>query len=428
VGILPAGEGPIKVLQGVAKTHRLQFYFHDKSMSLDDLVVQSLQFQYPDVGMLPEAWYRDSGVWENLFPESKNQAIERGLIDMADGRNRGLGMMHWGDGPDHGYTQQGRGKGGLVWTNNEYDFPHAMFLLFAKTGERRFRDAGFVAAQHWIDVDFCHHSDDPMKMGGQPIHTTGHVTGGVTPSHEWTEGLLDFYHLTGKREALEKAISIADNMIYQLESPKFSKLGGFAARETGWAMRGLIAVYNETKDDKYLNACRKIAEQFLAWKEEWGAFLAPYTSHSRVRVPFMISIAVNALYRYYTATKDERIPGLIVEEMGDLLDHCVMPDGRFFYKELPGLHRRAGGAREMEALCHAYNISGEKRFLDQTLKMMDSMMDRGLGGGRGGKRIVKDLVGDTVLFDGAGPKAFASSYIPFMTAYKTLADAGVLGD
>lgn len=428
VGILPAGEGPIKVLQGVAKTHRLQFYFHDKSMSLDDLVVQSLQFQYPDVGMLPEAWYRDSGVWENLFPESKNQAIERGLIDMADGRNRGLGMMHWGDGPDHGYTQQGRGKGGLVWTNNEYDFPHAMFLLFAKTGERRFRDAGFVAAQHWIDVDFCHHSDDPMKMGGQPIHTTGHVTGGVTPSHEWTEGLIDFYHLTGKREALEKAISIADNMIYQLESPKFSKLGGFAARETGWAMRGLIAVYNETKDDKYLNACRKIAEQFLAWKEEWGAFLAPYTSHSRVRVPFMISIAVNALYRYYTATKDDRIPELIIEEMSDLLDNCVMPDGRFFYKELPGLHRRAGGAREMEALCHAYNLSGEKRFLEQTSKMMDSMMDRGLGGGRGGKRIVKDLVGDTVLFDGAGPKAFASSYIPFMTAYKTLADAGVLGD
>ena len=428
VGILPAGEGPIKMLQGVAKTHRMQFYFHDNSMSLDDVVIQSLQFQYPDVGMLSETWYRDSGVWENLFPEQKCQVVEQGIINMADGRNQGLGMMHWGDGPDHGYTQQGRGKGELVWTNNEYDFPHAMFLLFAKTGERRFRDIGLVSAQHWVDVDFCHHSDDPMKMGGQPIHTAGHVTGGVTPSHEWTEGLLDYYHLTGKREAYEKAVSIADNMLYQLASPKFSKLGGFAARETGWAMRGLIAVYNETKEEKYLTACTKIAEQFLAWKNDLGAFLAPYTSHTQVRVPFMISIAVNALHRYYTATKDDRIPGLIAEEMGDLLDHCVMSDGRFFYKELPSLHRRAGSSREMEALCHAYELSGEKRFLEQAFRMMEDMVDRGIGGSRGGKRIVKDLVGDTVLFDGAGPKTFASFYVPFMSAYKTLSDAGVMAE
>ena len=425
--IYPATEPPIKVLQGVAKTHRVQFYFHGPDMSLDDVVVQSLQFQYADVAILPEAWYRDSGVLENLFPENKYLPIEARIIDMADGRNCGLGMMHWGDGPDTGYTQQGRGRGDLVWTNNEYDFPHAMFLLYAKTGERRFRDTSFVAAQHWIDVDFCHHSDDPMKRGGQPIHTAGHVTGGVTPSHEWTEGLLDFYHLTGKREALEKAISIADNMVLQLESPKFTKLGGFAARETGWAMRGLIAVYNETKKQKYLDVCTTIAEQFLEWRKEYGAFLAPYTSHSLVRVPFMISIAVNALYRYYLATKDDRIPGLIVEEMGGLLDHCIKPDGRFFYKELPSLHRRAGGPLEMEALCHAYEFSGEERFIKQALRMMEVTLERGGGrGGAGGKRIVKDMVGDTVLFEGASPRSFASPYIPFMVAYKTLSDAGLL--
>ena len=426
LGILPEGDGPIKVLQGVAKTHRIQFTFHGPDLGLDNLVIQSLQFQYPDVAILPESWYRDSGAVEDLFPKNKHPSIETRLIDMADGRNCGLGMMHWGDGPDAGYTQQGRGRGDLVWTNNEYDVPHAMFLFYAKTGERRFRDASFVAAQHWIDVDFCHHSDDPMKRGGQPIHTAGHVTGGVTPSHEWTEGLLDYYHLTGKREALEKAISIADNIVYQLESPKFSKPGGSQARETGWAMRGLIAVYTETKDEKYLDACTKIAEQFLEWRDTHGAFLAPYTSHTLVRVPFMISIAVNALYRYYVATKDDRIPGLIVEEMGDLLDHCIKPDGRFFYKELPSLHRRAGSPIEMEALCHAYEFSGEDRFVKQVLRMMETMTSRGGRGGRGGKRIVKDMVGDTVLFEGASPRSFSSPYVPLMVAYKTLSDAGML--
>lgn len=427
VGILPAGEGPIKVLQGVAKTHRMQFYFHGPDMELGDVVVQSLQFQYPDAGMLPEAWYRDAQVWENLFPEKKSLPIERRIIDIADNRNCGLGMMHWGDGPDHGYTQQGRGKGDLVWTNNEYDFPHCMFLLFAKNGERRFRDAGLVSARHWMDVDFCHHSDDPLRLGGQPIHTTGHVTGGVTPSHEWTEGLLDYYHLTGRREAREKAIAIADNLLRQLASPKFSKLGGSQARETGWAMRGLIAVYVETREEKYLDACRKIAEQFLAWHREYGAFLAPYTSHTQVRVPFMIAIAVNALYRYYEVTQDERIPDLIVETMRDMLDHCVLPDGRFYYKELPSLHRRSDFPLQMESLAHAYRLSGDRRFCDHIAQMIQTQLARGSGSGGSGKRIVKDMVGDTVLFDGPGPKVFAFFYIPFMVAYKTLSDEGLLG-
>ncbi len=38
--------------------------------------------------------------------------------------------------------------------------------------------------------------------------------------------LYSHYHMTGKLEAREKAISIADNMIRHLESPKFSRAGG----------------------------------------------------------------------------------------------------------------------------------------------------------------------------------------------------------
>lgn len=424
VDIFPVSQPPVKILQGVAKTHRFLFHFHTEETPLDDVSVRSLQFQMPDVGILPEAVYRDAGVWENLFPEKLDIRVEAGLIDRADNRGRGLGMLHWGDGPDAGYTQQGRGKGDLVWTNNEYDFPHAMYLLFAKTGERRFRDIATVAAQHWVDVDFCHHSDDPLKMGGQPIHTAGHVTGGVTPSHEWTEGLLDFYHFTGKREGLEKAVSIADNMLRHLDSPRFKEAGGFAARETGWAMRGLVGVYQETREQKYMVACDAIAAQFDDWKRTFGAFLAPYTSHTQVRVPFMISIAVNALYRYYTLTGDPRTKDVIVEEMDDMLQNCVMPDGRFYYKELPSLNRRAGGPREMEALCHAYELSGETRFLDQAARMMGSTIARGSGGGGGGKSINRDAI----IFGGPGPKSFASFYVPFMVAYKTLSDAGAMPD
>jgi len=61
--------------------------------------------------------------------------------------------------------------------------------------------------------------------------------------------------------------------------------------------------------------------------------------------------------------------------------------------------------------------------LEQAERMMKSMRP---GGSRSGKRIVKDLVGDTVLFDGSGPKAFASFYVPFMFSYKILSDEDCL--
>ena len=77
----------------------------------------------------------------------------------------------------------------------------------------------------------------------------------------------------------------------------------------------------------------------------------------------------------------------------------------------------------MEALCHAYEHSGDKRFLKQAAFMMKSTRP---SGSRSGKRIVKDLVGDTVLFDGSGPKSFASFYVPFMSAYKTLSDENMI--
>jgi len=132
---------------------------------------------------------------------------------------------------------------------------------------------------------------------------------------------------------------------------------------------------------------------------------------------------VNALARYNAVKNDDRVKKLIVDEMRDLLENCVMPDGRFFYKELPSLNRRAGSSREMEALCHAYLNSGDTVFLNQVSLMMEMMVAKGFGGSGGGG---KSIAGDGIVFGGAGPKAFASFYVPFMVAYKTLSDAGRL--
>jgi hypothetical protein len=428
VSLYPSTEEPIEILQGVAKTHKIMLHFHSPDIDLEDISSRSLQFQLPDQPTLPESWYKESRVWpERVFPNKLCSRIELLLVDMIDNRSKGLGMLSFGDGPEAGYTEQGRGRGEIVWANNEYDPPHALFIQYARTGERRFRSIAEAAAQHWIDVDFCHFSEDPLREGGQIIHSARHATGGVTISHEWVEGLLDFYHFTGKTEALKKALAIGENIIRHLRSPLFQRLGYFQARDTGWALLALLALYNETYDKRYLEVSKQIVESFIAWKEKFGTFLAPYTSHTQVRVPFMITIALNSLMRYYWLTKDERIKNTIIDVTNDLISHAIMRGGILYYKELPSLQERSATPHFLETLSYAYELTGDQKYLKIGLHQLEYMLDRGLG--RGGISGRKEIKGYSLLkgYGLPGPGfAFASSLIPILTIYSVASEIGLM--
>ncbi|MCK4581179.1 MAG: hypothetical protein KAU10_07495, partial [Dehalococcoidia bacterium] len=216
-------EAPPAILrQGMAKTHRIMLHFHDGNLPVEEVSSRSLQFQLPDRPALSREWCRENNPWGmDFFPEYIPDRMLVRFAQMHDGRPRGLGMLHFGDAPDAGYTDQGRGKGATVWVNNEYDRAHACTLFYAFTGERRVLESALVSARHWLDVDLCHRSDDPLRHGGLVAHSAHHVTGVVTPSHEWVDGLLDYYHLTGRREGLEGAVSIAENVLRHLKQPHF---------------------------------------------------------------------------------------------------------------------------------------------------------------------------------------------------------------
>ena len=427
--LYPPTEKPIEIIQGVAKTHKLMFHFHKSNLDLEEISFRSLQFQLPDQPTLPEWWYAESNVWpDRVFPKRLCNRLELFLVDMIDYRAKGLGMLSFGDGPEVSYTEQGRGRGEVVWANNEYDPPHALFIQYARTGERRFRSIAEAAAQHWIDVDLCHYSEDPLRDGGQVIHSARHVTGGVTISHEWVEGLLDYYHFTGKKEALEAALSIGENIIRHLQRPAFKRIGYYQARETGWALRALLALYLETYDRRYLDVSRDIVENFLKWKEKFGTFLAPYTSHTQVRVPFMITIALSSLMRYYWITGDERVKKLIVDVTDDLLKHSIMRGGIVYYKELPSLQRRSPTPHLLEVLAYAYELTGDKKYLKVALHHLEYMLDRGLrrAGALAGR---KEVRGYSIVkgYGLPGPGfAFASSFIPLLTIYYYASENGLL--
>ncbi|MBN1874140.1 MAG: hypothetical protein JXA33_07905 [Anaerolineae bacterium] len=418
--LYPQDAPPAPLFQGMAKTHRLQLHFHTHDTPIEECSVRSLQFQLPDRPALSRAWFREHNPWrEAFFPEQIPDRLITVLNRLHDNRPKALGMFHFGDAPDAGYTNQGRGQGANVWVNNEYDRPHACALYYALTGQRRVLDSALVSARHWLDVDLCHYSPNPLYHGGLKIHTRYHVTGGVTPSHEWTEGFLDAYFLTGYTEALEAAHSVAENILRHLQRPEMRRPGATSVREGGWALRALVGMYIGTGEDKWKYEARRLADLYLDWYDAYGALLAPYTSHSMPRVTFMISLTINSFARYLliedNGDRAERIKKLIVETVDDMLAHCIGPDGIAYYKELPSLRRTAPTYHLLEALTHAYRITGDIGYLKIATRQFAAMSpDSGAGqrakyadpsgaviDGEGGGRVFADKYTSLLIYAGA---------------------------
>lgn len=422
VMLVPRGDDRVIMQPGMSREQKFLLHFHDSKESLAELDNRSLIYQMPDRPVISPTVFKEAGVMPAIFPEKYSSKSEMALIRKGDGHCRVFGMLNWGDTVDAGYTNQGRGGGKPVFANNEYDFPHACAMMYARTGIRRFLDYLLVSASHWQDVDVCHYSDDPLWVGGQVEHTKGHVVGGkIVPSHEWVEGLLDYYHFTGEERALECAIGIGNNVLALLNTPMYQKAGEMNARETGWALRTLTALYLETGDEKWLEKAEWIVSNFKDWEEQYGYWLSPYTDNTLIRVGFMISVAVGSLMRYYRVRPNEELKAMMVRAIDDLVDNCRLDVGLFYYKELPSLNRLGNNTLLLEAMAIGYELTGDKKYLEAGLDTFNQSMGGGSGHGIGLRRHIDDAV----IWPGESAKGFGQSFIPLATFDCALEKAGM---
>lgn len=423
VMLVPKGDDEVIMQSGMAREQKMLLHFHRADESILELDNRSLIYQMPDRPCISPDVFKDSGVMPDVFPEKLNDDVEILLMNKADTHARSYGMLNWGDSWDPGYTMQGRGNGKPVWCNNEYDYPHSCALQYARTGVRRYLDYLFVAAQHWMDVDVCHYSDNPLYIGGQWEHTAQHCKNGVMVcSHEWVEGLLDYYHFSGDERAYETAVGIGDNVLKLLDTPMYANAGEANARETGWALRTLTALYVETNDTKWLAKSEWIINSFKLWEEEYGNWLAPYTDNTVIRVGFMISVAIGSVMRYYRVFPNEEIKNMIIRAVDDLIENCLMDNGLFYYKELPSLQRCGNNTLLLEALAIAYELTGDKEYLKPGLKTFMKAVSNDSGSFVG----KKEHIDDAVICAGGSTKGFAQSFIPIITYYKALSECGMI--
>ena len=424
--LIPENWGKIKVFRGMAKTTRMLLHFHKADSPVEKEVgLRSLQYNMPDKASISYSEYVNAGMYPEFIGEKRQMNVEMFIKSMGEGTARAYGMMHWGDAPDMGYTTQGRAQGDYVWTNNEYDYPHQCMIEYARTGNRYYLDRLIIAAEHWRDVDVCRSSDDPHKVGGQVIHSKDHISGGCKPSHEWVEGLWDYYHMTGDEYAKEIVMGIAENIRTVLVEEIFPMERYTAAREAGWALRSFCAMFTETGDTQWLEYCDRIVDYFVKWTDEYGAWLQPYTDHTMVRVPFMISVACVSLNMYYKINPSEKLKNLILGAIDDVLENCFTYDGTLYYKELPSLQRSGTNPIIMHALALCYHMSGDKKYLDAGLNFFKTAVFlKGASGS--GHHAGKIGDKDSVIYGSQSPKTFAQSYPCIATYYKAAMDNDML--
>ncbi len=424
VMLVPENVEKVVMQTGMSREQKFLLHFHDAAETLTEIDNRSLIYQMPDRPYLSPDVHRDSGVWPDVFADKWDMEVEKCLTGRADGHCHAYGMLNFGDSYDSGYTAQGRGGGNLVWCNNEYDFPHACALLYVRTGIRRFLDYNIAACSHWMDVDVCHYHPDARYIGGQWEHTGGHCIGGVMVcSHEWVEGLLDYYHFTGDERGLETALGIGEHVLRLLDSPMYAKVGEANARETGWALRTLTALYVETRDKKWLPKCARILQDFKIWEEQYGNWLAPYTDNTLIRVGFMISVAIGSVMRYYREFPDPALKEMMLRAVDDLIENCYVEKwGVFYYKELPSLNWPGYNTLLLEALAIAYELTGDVNYLRPGIVTFKKTIADPVPGRVGTKKHVQDAV---VVGNGSS-KIFAQSMIPLAAYYRAASECGII--
>lgn len=286
--LFPETARPQNIYKGVAKTHDLLLSFdgEDLSAQLDD----------PLYAVAPPKWYtRDTKSLGRLVESSAEaiqpkhwpmvQQFDRWLVASRDAvlgkRNRGYqfegrtfdeyGMMNFGDAVHKIITDNRRPDYGVHWETEYYDFPHALFLHFFRTGDLVSLRTAVEGAAHLADVDISHHDVNPTLHGAPRTgpglnHWVRYSNGEFTASASWAfyknESLFDRYLLTGDLWSRDVARLSADfgvgNHGLDIQSN---------TRSIGHGLFAMMKAYEVFGDKKYLDRANWIIDCVQNWQD-----------------------------------------------------------------------------------------------------------------------------------------------------------------
>jgi len=288
--------------------------------------------------------------FEERFRQNFQHILER--RDTREGLPPGVeeyGVVNFGDGFQHW------ARGTEYWSDNYYDFPHALILQFARTGHREYLDAAHDYARHLGDVDISCYETTPSLLGGPRVcpaidHVRAYYDGSVQTSLSFNfyknQSLFEMWYLTGDRRFLETALLSASFVLTQ------DGMGLSEPRSAGHAYIALRAAWEATGDRKYIDRGRHFWDRFAAYQDEQNGGLPHSWS-------FQVGLATEGLRDWQHLTGDPEILDRIKRATDWMIETYWTPERGFkdktAYTGLVGL-----------GIC--WEMTGEKRYLDVALR------------------------------------------------------------
>jgi len=383
--IWPERAEPLRLHQGMARTHTFMVYFHEGDGQQARAGELAAAFGEP---LLPRngPWYLESGVFGRVFPFSPDRfpGLERRLRDqVTQARNSlSLGMLDYGD-----FVNPGTGSQGGFSTNNEPDRLHGFILQHLRSGERIPWQLAQAIAWHVADVDVVHHTTrSDLELGGQRIHghdhlqydAEGYPQVSTVPSHMWTEGLLEYHYLTGHPHIREVAVGIGECFLKMVQEgwcrPPYHS-NWHSVRDSGWPLIGMSAVFEATGDTRYSRAMDGIFEALSRAQHEEGGWPIELLYHTGF-CPFQIAVCLTGLARYHEVCGGDKSREVFLAGMEFLAgDAMRFPDGAWTYVTTPDYRMTYGSASPLEPFGYAYHLTGDPRFLKQALRGWSGELD-----------------------------------------------------
>ncbi len=289
---IPEGE-KIVWPQGRRKQQTLMLSFSSPKPDINNLV-KIAQDSFRTGKAQPDSVSIGTHFAINLLPSNVNVRFNI-MLDQLCEIDSPLGKWNLGDTPDAGYTKNYSAllnqyrttaencppkmfssKSGIypdnstlylepVWTNNEYDIIHTIAAEIMRSGRAKHFKLLYWTARHNIEVDFISYSDDPKRHQGSPFHSHFHNRKGVINSHLWTQGLLQYYCLTGDDDALETALALGRKII-EINHSGVSANWKFD-REIGWALLSLTALV-EVGFEQFKDEVEEIIDFLISYDRE----------------------------------------------------------------------------------------------------------------------------------------------------------------
>ena len=331
-------------------------------------------------------WYLDSGVLGKyaLGDSDLPQGTYHGHIDQHMSwlkRRKFLvnefGFWDFGDGRDAADSAFRR--------NNEFGISYAMLFHYLRTGDVRFFEEGVAFAKHFRDIDTLHFGE----MKGKSIrHTDNHVDGGsgYNVAHQWVEGMLLQYLLTGDRRSLEVAREMGYHLIEYAHdmSPRLKakpRTIPATERDLGWALLSLMFLEETTGEAQYTEAIETLIEGVVASQDQerghWPRSL-PHPDFDTGGATFMLGVLTEALMRYHEKTGDPDVARSILKTSYWLSDEMWNPDVKNLrYKQWDEFWDHYNDGRTipmvLPGMVYAEHLSRSderyRRIMDDTLKV-----------------------------------------------------------